>query len=85
VIKQVESELCIDTSKVVLEGFSQGAAMSWFLTGSRPGVVPRGGRSLGRRRAGHSGPVAGRVSRLAREPRRCPTTVRRRRLINSPR
>jgi poly(3-hydroxybutyrate) depolymerase len=38
VIKQVESELCIDTSKVVLEGFSQGAAMSWFLTGSRPGV-----------------------------------------------
>jgi Phospholipase/Carboxylesterase len=38
VLKQVESELCIDTSKVVLEGFSQGAAMSWYLTGSRPGV-----------------------------------------------
>ena len=38
VLKQVESELCIDTTKVVLEGFSQGAAMSWFLTGSRPGV-----------------------------------------------
>jgi poly(3-hydroxybutyrate) depolymerase len=38
VLKQVESELCIDTSKVVLQGFSQGAAMSWFLTGSRPGV-----------------------------------------------
>jgi poly(3-hydroxybutyrate) depolymerase len=38
VLKQVESELCIDTSKVVLEGFSQGGAMSWFLTGSRPGV-----------------------------------------------
>jgi poly(3-hydroxybutyrate) depolymerase len=38
VIKQVESELCIDTSKIVLEGFSQGGAMSWYLTGSRPGM-----------------------------------------------
>ena len=47
VIKQVESELCIDTSKVVLEGFSQGGAMSWFLTGSRPGVF--------RAVVGHSG------------------------------
>ena len=47
VLKQVESELCIDTSKVVLEGFSQGAAMSWFLTGSRPGVF--------RAVVGHSG------------------------------
>jgi poly(3-hydroxybutyrate) depolymerase len=47
VMKQVESELCIDTSKVVLEGFSQGAAMSWFLTGSRPGVF--------RAVVGHSG------------------------------
>jgi poly(3-hydroxybutyrate) depolymerase len=47
VIKQVESELCIDTSKVVLEGFSQGGAMSWFLTGSHPGVF--------RAVVGHSG------------------------------
>ena len=47
VIKQVESELCIDTSKVVLEGFSQGPAMSWFLTGSRPGIF--------RAVVGHSG------------------------------
>jgi poly(3-hydroxybutyrate) depolymerase len=38
VLKQVQSELCIDTSKIVLQGFSQGAAMSWYLTGSRPGV-----------------------------------------------
>ncbi len=38
VIKQVESELCIDKSRVFLEGFSMGAAMSWFLTCSRPGV-----------------------------------------------
>ena len=47
VLKQVESELCIDTSKVVLEGFSQGGAMSWYLTGSRPGVF--------RAVVGHSG------------------------------
>jgi poly(3-hydroxybutyrate) depolymerase len=47
VLKQVESELCIDTSKIVLEGFSQGAAMSWYLTGSRPGVF--------RAVVGHSG------------------------------
>jgi poly(3-hydroxybutyrate) depolymerase len=38
VLEQVQSELCIDSSKIVLEGFSQGAAMSWYLTGSRPGV-----------------------------------------------
>jgi poly(3-hydroxybutyrate) depolymerase len=45
--KQVEAELCIDTTRVVLEGFSQGAAMSWYLTGSRPGVF--------RAVVGHSG------------------------------
>jgi poly(3-hydroxybutyrate) depolymerase len=38
VLEAVQGELCIDTSKIVLEGFSQGAAMSWYLTGSRPGV-----------------------------------------------
>ena len=65
VIKQVESELCIDTSKVVLEGFSQGGAMSWFLKSTRSGRLPRGGRSFGRRCAGNSGPVAGHLSRLA--------------------
>ena len=47
VLMQVESELCIDTSKVVLEGFSQGGAMSWYLTGSMPGVF--------RAVVGHSG------------------------------
>ena len=47
VLMKVESELCIDTSKVVLEGFSQGGAMSWFLTGSLPGVF--------RAVVGHSG------------------------------
>jgi poly(3-hydroxybutyrate) depolymerase len=38
VLKQVESELCIDTSRIILEGFSQGGAMSWYLTGSHPGL-----------------------------------------------
>jgi poly(3-hydroxybutyrate) depolymerase len=38
VLKQVESELCIDTSKVMLEGFSQGGAMSWVLTCSHAGL-----------------------------------------------
>jgi len=47
VLKQVESELCIDTSRVMMEGFSQGAAMAWYITGSRPGVY--------RAVVGHSG------------------------------
>jgi len=47
VLKQVESELCIDTSRVMLEGFSMGGAMSWYITGSRPGVY--------RAVVGHSG------------------------------
>jgi poly(3-hydroxybutyrate) depolymerase len=38
VLKAVEDDLCIDTSRVTLEGFSQGAAMSWTLACSRPGV-----------------------------------------------
>jgi poly(3-hydroxybutyrate) depolymerase len=47
VLKQVESELCIDTSRVMLEGFSMGGAMSWYITCSRPGVY--------RAVVGHSG------------------------------
>jgi poly(3-hydroxybutyrate) depolymerase len=47
VLKQVESELCIDTSRVMMEGFSQGGAMAWYITGSRPGVY--------RAVVGHSG------------------------------
>jgi poly(3-hydroxybutyrate) depolymerase len=38
VLKAVQSNLCIDTSRIFLEGFSQGAAMSWSLACSRPGV-----------------------------------------------
>ena len=38
VLKQVESELCIDTSRIMMEGFSQGGAMAWYITGSHPGA-----------------------------------------------
>ncbi|HMA95419.1 MAG TPA: hypothetical protein VKP30_22175 [Polyangiaceae bacterium] len=31
ILKQVEADLCIDTSRIMLEGFSQGAAMSWSI------------------------------------------------------
>ena len=47
VLKQVESELCIDTSRVMLEGFSMGGAMAWIITCSRAGVY--------RAVVGHSG------------------------------
>ena len=47
VLKAVEADLCIDTSRIMLEGFSQGAAVVWQLACSRPGVF--------RAAAGHSG------------------------------
>ena len=47
ILKAVEADLCIDTSRVMLEGFSQGAAMSWTLACSRPNVF--------RAVVGHSG------------------------------
>lgn len=47
ILKAVEGDLCIDTTRVELEGFSQGAAMSWTLTCSRPKVF--------RAVVGHSG------------------------------
>jgi poly(3-hydroxybutyrate) depolymerase len=47
ILKAVEADLCIDTTRVELEGFSQGAAMSWTLACSRPGVF--------RAAVGHSG------------------------------
>lgn len=31
ILEQVEADLCIDMSRVMLEGFSQGAAMSWSI------------------------------------------------------
>ena len=47
ILKAVEGDLCIDTTRVELEGFSQGAAMAWTLTCSRPKVF--------RAVVGHSG------------------------------
>jgi poly(3-hydroxybutyrate) depolymerase len=47
VLKQVEDDLCIDLTRVKLEGFSQGAAMSWTLACALPGVF--------RAVVGHSG------------------------------
>ena len=47
ILKAVEADLCIDMSRIMLEGFSQGAAMTWTLACSRPGVY--------RAVVGHSG------------------------------
>ncbi len=47
VLKAVEGDLCIDTTRIMLEGFSQGAAEVWQLACSRPGVF--------RAAVGHSG------------------------------
>ena len=38
ILKTVEADLCIDTSRVELEGFSQGGAMIATLACARPGV-----------------------------------------------
>ncbi len=46
-LKEVEADLCIDLTRVELEGFSQGAAMSWTLVCALPGTF--------RAAVGHSG------------------------------
>jgi poly(3-hydroxybutyrate) depolymerase len=38
ILKQVEADLCIDTSRIELEGFSMGGAMVMTLICQRPGV-----------------------------------------------
>jgi hypothetical protein len=38
VLKEIEDNFCIDTSRIMLEGFSQGAAMVRVLGCQRPGV-----------------------------------------------
>jgi poly(3-hydroxybutyrate) depolymerase len=38
ILAQVEGDLCIDTSRVQLEGFSQGGAVVWTLACARPDV-----------------------------------------------
>lgn len=36
-LKQLEADLCIDTSRIEIEGFSQGGAMTWTLACALPG------------------------------------------------
>ncbi len=38
ILEQVKADLCIDTNRIELEGFSQGGAMAWTLACARPGV-----------------------------------------------
>ncbi|WP_437966019.1 PHB depolymerase family esterase [Sorangium sp. So ce260] len=38
ILEQVTADLCIDTSRIALEGFSQGGAMAWTLACARPNV-----------------------------------------------
>jgi len=47
ILEQVTAALCIDTSRIMMEGFSQGAAMAWTIACSRPNVY--------RAMVGHSG------------------------------
>jgi predicted esterase len=38
ILKQVKADLCVDTSQIILEGFSQGAALAYTLACMRPNV-----------------------------------------------
>lgn len=52
ILAEVEGDLCIDETRVMLEGFSQGGAMAWTLGCARPGlfraVVVHSGGGLAR-------------------------------------
>lgn len=37
-LEQLQNDLCIDTSRIVIEGFSQGGAMTWTLACALPGT-----------------------------------------------
>src|SRR5665213_184303 len=54
VLKTVEGDLCIDTSRVELEGFSQGGAMVAILACGRPGVFRA---AVGHSRGGLTAPT----------------------------
>jgi poly(3-hydroxybutyrate) depolymerase len=54
ILKTVEDDLCIDTSRVELEGFSQGGAMVAVLACSRPGVFRA---AVGHSRGGLTAPT----------------------------
>lgn len=54
ILKAVEADLCIDTSHVELEGFSQGGAMVAVLACQRPGVFSA---AVGHSRGGLTAPT----------------------------
>jgi Esterase PHB depolymerase len=54
ILKTVEADLCIDTSRVELEGFSQGGAMVAVLACGRPGVFRA---AVGHSRGGLTAPT----------------------------
>jgi poly(3-hydroxybutyrate) depolymerase len=54
ILKTVEADLCIDTSRVELEGFSQGGAMVAILACQRPGVFRA---AVGHSRGGLAAPT----------------------------
>jgi poly(3-hydroxybutyrate) depolymerase len=54
ILKAVEADLCIDTSRVELEGFSQGGAMVATLACSRPGIFRA---AVGHSRGGLTAPT----------------------------
>jgi len=54
ILKTVEGDLCIDTSRVELEGFSQGGAMVAVLACGRPGVFRA---AVGHSRGGLTAPT----------------------------
>jgi poly(3-hydroxybutyrate) depolymerase len=54
ILKVVEADLCIDTSRVELEGFSQGGAMVAVLACARPGIFRA---AVGHSRGGLTAPT----------------------------
>jgi poly(3-hydroxybutyrate) depolymerase len=61
-ITQLESQLCIDTTRVFAEGFSMGGSMSYALASAAPeifrAVAVHSGGSMSGTTPGHSKPVA---------------------------
>jgi poly(3-hydroxybutyrate) depolymerase len=55
ILKAVEADLCIDTSRIELEGFSQGGAMVAVLACGRPGIFRA---AVGHSRGGLTAPTS---------------------------
>jgi poly(3-hydroxybutyrate) depolymerase len=61
-IEQLESQLCIDKSRIFCEGFSMGGSMSYAMASAMPetirAVAVHSGGSMSGTTRGHDGPVA---------------------------